>query len=246
MCRSMVSRRSALTLVELLVVVAIIGVLVALLLPAVQAARESARRMQCYTHLRQMALAVHNFEESFKVFPSHGTGGNVNYINGTPASVKSDPTQQAGALFQILPYLEQQSLYNNTDFNAVRAQPVKLYFCPTRRKPTTRLNNSTSSQLNALNDYAIPLWGASGGGINQQCWGLPNNSVYDVRHDSCIFVRPVNGQVGRPADVTDGMTNTMMFGEKFVDVLRYTPPAADVDPAEHAASSESRFTDNVS
>jgi prepilin-type N-terminal cleavage/methylation domain-containing protein len=232
------------TLVELLVVIAIIGVLVALLLPAVQSARESARRLQCQNHLRQMALAVHNFEDTFKVFPSHGTGGNVNYVNGSPASVKSDPTQAAGALFQILPYLEQNNLYNMTDFNAFRSQTVKLYFCPSRRKPTTRLSSSTGAQLNALNDYAIPLWGAAGGGINQQCWGLPSNSVYDVRHDSCIFVRPVNGQTGRPVDVTDGLTNTMMFGEKFVDVTRYTPPAADIDPAEQGATPQSGFTDN--
>src|SRR5262245_31414617 len=254
MCRSKLSprsgftrsgfMRSGFTLVELLVVVAIIGVLVALLLPAVQAARESARRMQCTNNLRQMALAVQNFENTFKVFPSHGTGGSVNYVNGTPAAVNGDPPQSAGALFQILPYLELGNLYNNADFAYVRAQPVKYYFCPTRRKPTTRLNNSTSAQMNALNDYAIPLWGASGGGINQQCWGLPNNNVYDVRFDSCIFVRAVNGLVGRPADVTDGLTNTMMFGEKFVDVSRYTPPAADVDPPEQAASPNSGFTDN--
>src|SRR5262245_9866043 len=117
MCYAKLSRRSGFTLVELLVVIAIIGVLVALLLPAVQAARESARRMQCYNHLRQMALAVQNFENSFKVFPSHGTGTNVNYINGVPAGANSDPPQQAGALFQILPYLEQQAIYNNSDFN---------------------------------------------------------------------------------------------------------------------------------
>jgi len=244
MCHAKLSRRSAFTLVELLVVIAIIGVLVALLLPAVQAARESARRMQCFNNLKQMALAVHNFENSFKVFPSHGTGGNPNYINGTPAGATGDPPQAAGALFQILPYLEQQALYTNTDFNFVRAQPIKMYFCPTRRKPTTRLSSSTGTALNALNDYAIPLWGASGGGINQQCWGLPGNNIYDVRHDSCMFVRPVNGQVGRPVDVTDGLTNTMMFGEKFVDVSRYRPPASDLDPPEQAATPQSGFTDN--
>jgi hypothetical protein len=211
----------------------------------VQSARESARRLQCHNHLKQMALAVLNHENSFKVFPSHGTSGNPNFTSsGAPASANSDPVQQAGVLYQILPYLEQQALYTTTDFNAFRAQAVKFYFCPTRRKPTTRLSSSTGTALNALNDYAIPLWGASGGGINQQCWGLPNNNVYDVRHDSCIFVRAVNGQVGRPADVTDGLTNTMMFGEKFVDVSRYTPPASDVDPPEQGATPQSGFTDN--
>ena len=244
MSLSKLTRRTGFTLVELLVVIAIIGVLVALLLPAVQAARESARRMQCFNHLKQMALAVHNFEDTFKVFPSHGNGGNVNYINGTPASVKSDPTQSGGALFQILPYLEQNNLYNTSDFNFVRAQPVKIYFCPTRRPPTTRAATDTGSQRHALNDYAIPVWGASGGGINQQCWGLPSNSTYDVRHDSCIFVRAVNNQVGRPADVTDGLTNTMMFGEKFVDVSRYKPPPSNIDPPEQGASPQSGFTDN--
>src|SRR6478609_5597921 len=94
-------KRSGFTLVELLVVIAIIGVLVALLLPAVQSARESARRLQCQNHLKQLALAVHNFENSLKIFPSHGTAGNANFINGAPASANSDPPQQAGALFQI-------------------------------------------------------------------------------------------------------------------------------------------------
>ena len=71
--------------------------------------RESARRMQCFNHLKQMSLAVQNFENTFKVFPSHGTGGNPNYINGIPAGATGDPPQAAGVLFQILPYLEQQA-----------------------------------------------------------------------------------------------------------------------------------------
>jgi len=252
MCYAKLSRRSGFTLVELLVVIAIIGVLVALLLPAVQAARESARRMQCFNHLKQMALAVHNFENSFNVYPSHGVSGNPNFIGGSPASATSEPTQNAGVLFQILPYLEEANTQNITDFNTYRAIPIKAYFCPTRRKPTTRLSSSTSPARNALNDYAIPAWGPA----PVPCWGLPNlangadpatTANYDARVEAakaCIFVRAVNQFRGRPADVTDGLTNTMMFGEKFVDVSRYTPPAADIDPPEQAATPQSGFTDN--
>src|SRR5438034_10916922 len=98
------AHRSAFTLVELLVVVAIIGVLVALLLPAVQAAREAARRMSCGNNLRQIGLALQNFESTFKYFPS---------------SLRPTPPDPNG-LFngwsvhgQILPYLEQGNLYRN-------------------------------------------------------------------------------------------------------------------------------------
>jgi prepilin-type N-terminal cleavage/methylation domain-containing protein/prepilin-type processing-associated H-X9-DG protein len=229
MSRASLSRRSGFTLVELLVVIAIIGVLVALLLPAVQAAREAARRMQCQNNLKQMALAVHNFEDTFKIFPSHGTGGGPTLIGSTPATANSTPTQAAGALFQILPYLEETNTYNLGNVNAIQAQPIKTYFCPSRRKPNT--TRFTGSRRIALNDYAIPIWGAPGAAPNAQCWGLPGNSTYDIRHDSCIFVRAVNNQTGRPADVTDGLSNTMMFGEKFVDNKRYYPPEVNQDIA---------------
>jgi len=241
MFRASLPRRLGFTLVELLVVIAIIGVLVALLLPAVQAARESARRMQCQNHLKQMALAAHNHEDTYKCFPSHGSGGGINLVGGGPATAVSDPQQTAGALFQILPYLEQGNLWSMADLNALRATPVKIYFCPTRRKPTTRLANSTGTQRNALGDYGIPFFGYQSGG--PACWGFPS-ATYDMRHDSCIFVRGGTNLRGRVADVIDGTSNTMMIGEKFVDVSRYYPPAADIDPADQGASPNSGFTDN--
>jgi prepilin-type N-terminal cleavage/methylation domain-containing protein len=102
--------RRAFTLVELLVVIAIIGVLVALLLPAVQAARESARRTQCVNHLKQLALAAQNHADTYRILPSAGGPGwdyHMSYINGVPQIA---PQQHGGWGFQILPFIEQQQL----------------------------------------------------------------------------------------------------------------------------------------
>jgi prepilin-type N-terminal cleavage/methylation domain-containing protein len=102
-------RRRGFTLVELLVVIAIIGILVALLLPAVQSAREAARRMQCQNHVKQLALALHNYHDTNQLFPPAITSG-----------PSEDPTlyntPRPGWTIAILPFIEQQSLYNAFDF----------------------------------------------------------------------------------------------------------------------------------
>lgn len=116
--------RSAFTLIELLVVIAVIGVLVALLLPAVQHAREAARRSQCTNNLKQIALAIHNFEDSRQTLPSSRLG-----------------PQHATWLVQILPFLEQANLYNSWNVtksyylqqSSARTSPVPVFSCPTRR-----------------------------------------------------------------------------------------------------------------
>ncbi len=132
------SNRRAFTLVELLVVIAIIGVLVALLLPAVQAAREAARRSQCSNNLKQIGIAVHNHHDVFKVLPSAGYEWTQlpTFKNGVPAIA---PEQDSGWPFQILPYLEQGNLHQGgsatTDVAKavfVTGQTVKTYFCPSR------------------------------------------------------------------------------------------------------------------
>ena len=108
---SFAERRSGFTLVELLVVIAIIGILVALLLPAVQAAREAARRGQCVNNLKQHGLALLNYESTNKIFPAgrHGCAAVNNYDNCT-----SNPLKEDGASFfvALLPFLEEQSLYS--------------------------------------------------------------------------------------------------------------------------------------
>ena len=108
--------RSGFTLVELLVVIAIIGILVGLLLPAVQAAREAARRMQCSNNVKQLGLAVHNFESAFKKLPSSGQCGSTGSTT-TSYTIHSVPTQ-------LLPYIEQTVLYNMFDTSS---NPFTLY-----------------------------------------------------------------------------------------------------------------------
>jgi prepilin-type N-terminal cleavage/methylation domain-containing protein/prepilin-type processing-associated H-X9-DG protein len=110
-------RREAFTLVELLVVIAIIGILVALLLPAVQAAREAARRMQCGNNLKQLALALHNYHDTHKIFPPAGLG--LLSCNGAGA----EPIGlNASGWTMALPFFEQQGIYSKYNFNAAASR----------------------------------------------------------------------------------------------------------------------------
>jgi prepilin-type N-terminal cleavage/methylation domain-containing protein len=145
------------TLVELLVVIAIIGVLVALLLPAIQAAREAARRTQCQNNLKNVALAITNFEDAHKMFP---TGG-AKYLNagyGLEQNVENNkplgPEKQGlGWAFQLLPFIEQTAAYQITRTIDLQQIVMPLYVCPSRRPASTTF----SQQFNAIiapMDYA--------------------------------------------------------------------------------------------
>jgi prepilin-type N-terminal cleavage/methylation domain-containing protein/prepilin-type processing-associated H-X9-DG protein len=108
------SRRSGFTLIELLVVIAIIGVLISLLLPAVQAAREAARRAQCTNNLKQLGLALHNYHDANGRFP---LGGFQMPPPGDPAAAPCNGRHEHGFLIALLPYIEQSSLYNAQNFS---------------------------------------------------------------------------------------------------------------------------------
>jgi prepilin-type N-terminal cleavage/methylation domain-containing protein/prepilin-type processing-associated H-X9-DG protein len=159
-------RNTAFTLVELLVVIAIIGILVALLLPAIQSAREAARRTQCRNNLKNIGLAVHNSADTYKYLPTGGIQPNPdiqNYLRDTFSQTTADlrkgpangPLQQGlGWMYQILPYLEEgavQGLIHNSQLTAV---PISLYNCPSRRGVTFHFEYGVS-----LVDYAATVAG---------------------------------------------------------------------------------------
>ncbi len=148
-------RRSAFTLVELLVVIAIIGILVALLLPAIQAARESARRASCLNNLRQVALAIHSFANAHN--DELPPGGITNGLCCTTPSGTS-------WTIEILPYIEEQALYDRYDFDEdneatsdgdgdgkdnswVRQQQVTVYICPTDQDTNALISPSSGPGL---------------------------------------------------------------------------------------------------
>ncbi len=131
--------RRAFTLVELLVVIAIIGVLVALLLPAIQAAREAARRTQCRNNVKQIMLSMLNHESAKKCFPSGGIDPWPNlalYLNGINGTPYGPDKQGLGWAFQILPYLEGNQVYNVKTEKEVVNIVVPWVNCPSRRGPT--------------------------------------------------------------------------------------------------------------
>jgi len=133
-------RRSAFTLIELLVVMAIIGVLVGLLLPAVQAARESARRMHCANNLKQIGLALQGFHEAHEAFPAGNFARTAGVCPGSQRPGIDAPSEdRANWMILILPYLEQKALYEAYDQGAyneapenrrVRETSVATYLCP--------------------------------------------------------------------------------------------------------------------
>ncbi|MCU0716951.1 MAG: DUF1559 domain-containing protein, partial [Pirellula sp.] len=147
------------TLVELLVVISIIGVLVALLLPAVQAAREAARRLQCVNNLKQMGIGFHNYHSVHNRFPFGGAGN----VSATSAAIRAQWRPSWGTA--LLPYIEQQAIYEEIDLrrpyidevnHAAGARLIAIYLCPSAPKNVmTRPNGDTpnSTVLYGRTDY---------------------------------------------------------------------------------------------
>ncbi len=146
------TRSKGFTLVELLVVIAIIGILVGLLLPAVQAAREAARRMQCSNNLKQLGLSLHNYESTYKRLPTGRLSLGSNR-KGTPATYQQDPLSKNGhGLVFILPFIEQTNLYNQFKHNGAYGDFINTSFSLGGGAPANPLPTGATAVLtgNAL------------------------------------------------------------------------------------------------
>ena len=223
-------KRLAFTLVELLVVIAIIGILVGLLLPAVQAAREAARRMQCSNNLKQIGLAFHNYESTFKSFPAA-------YYVHNPIPPGGTYNVQSGIL-GLLPFLEQTPLYSRYDYRftpsttyngaigaanvAVIATPLPMFVCPSSPGDAVSRVYTCAIPAGALlpgmpattwtaapSDYAVTT------GVRATFGNIAYNNNQGGQRNGALVASTFQGSASNKlANITDGTSNTFVMGER--------------------------------
>lgn len=210
----MLRTRRGFTLIELLVVIAIIAILIALLLPAVQQAREAARRSQCKNNLKQIGIALHNYHDTFGRFPPAAVGTN------TTVGFNDNDVRHAGWgatwVIQILPYIDQAPLYNNytpelpardNANQSVVRERLTVFQCPsdTEAPPIGTANGAVLNM--ARGNYGLNIGLGRG----------RNNGVFNSQQRRGIgHIRRQWG--ARMADITDGTSNTIVVGELLKDI----------------------------
>ncbi|MDZ7617271.1 MAG: DUF1559 domain-containing protein [Patescibacteria group bacterium] len=219
------------TLVELLVVIAIIGILIALLLPAVQSARESARRLQCSGNMKQIALSLHNYESSHRMYPAAGRGYGM-----APDMPRDGEIKNSNGLVSLLPYLEQTALYEQFKHAEAFANFKRTHSAPNSTGTVVGdavANGNAQLSTTLLAVFVCPSDNNQPGdrccmgtyyGPGGSFVGTPTN--YDFVTSSGDYSNHNNWQTGgvnrrmfgqnsttRPGTVSDGLSNTFAFGE---------------------------------
>ncbi|MDO4570489.1 MAG: DUF1559 domain-containing protein [Planctomycetia bacterium] len=245
--------RGGFTLVELLVVIAIIGMLVGLLLPAVQQAREAARALKCSNNLKQLGNACLLLESQTQTYPS--AGWFYRWVGDPDLGVGA--AQPGGWAFSILPFLEQEALYNYAgDGKAMEitseqksraaevcSTPLPIFYCPSRRScklypsPSNAQCNVNTPSEQAKSDYASNFgasgWASSSNSV--ESWDaaktrIQNNSWSTSSANGVIFDR---SEVSVEA-ISDGTSNTYMIGEKYVSPDKYETSTSSDDQGVYA------------
>ena len=199
------TRQRGFTQLELLVVIAIIGVLIGLLLPAVQKVREAANRTSCLNNLKQIALAAHTFHDTHKKFPA---GAHL------PVLQSGVPTGGTNLWVELLQHFEQDNLYKKWDpdnrknvagdRNATQAQVIKLLICPSDPLPADVVENSAE----ATPKWSWGFYGMSSYGGNAGKRTVP---IADMSRDGIFWI---DSRV-RLTDIKDGTEYTLLFGERY-------------------------------
>ena len=224
------------TLVELLVVITIIGILIALLLPAVQSAREAARRMQCANNMKQLGLAVLNYESALKILPpaSH-------WRKATDVETANNTNLCETWVILILPYLEQQGVYDSFDLTRYITDPVNrdargaelsVMKCPSDPNNQTRYNGQAGGTSNHGDNWARGNYAANGGmGFQSVAWhcttGGSNGAGCAAMATSKGWQdRRIRGVMGANASSTiaqirDGTSNTILLAEIRAGVVEH-------------------------
>jgi len=219
------SRRwKAFTLVELLVVIAIIGILVGLLLPAVQAAREAARRMQCSNNLKQLGLALHNYESSFKSLPTRSGGTNSSSSTGQLNSNRG----RLSAFIPLLGFIEGGNMYNRIAAGDANNPPGGPHawanWGPWNESPAFMRCPSDNGYTNSTrtNSYALSA--------GDQVEGLMNGLSGQARG---VFSPRNSGRGYKFSEITDGTTNTIALSER---LCQQQTPYRATDPVTVGAN----------